>query len=405
MPPLGPNASIQVGLATLAANPLRTALSTLGIVMGSASLVAVLALGDGVEQYARAQIEGTTDLQAIQITPVFYQQVNAERMVRADTIHLDVAEATSLLDGVPGVASAILTVSGAAPLAGTRPGLPSAAEVIAAWFRGEAGAVELGAGRRFTEEESAGNAPIAIISDTLARVLSVGDTLLLNGHPLTVVGVLARRAMGERPMVAIPFGALGVLPGGFAPRVPSLNVSAGSLEGAEPLRHALETRLTERYGSWKERIRVNSNRGRLEQASQGMLVFKLVMGAITGISLLVGGVGIMNVLLAAVAERTREIGIRKAAGARRRDILTQFLAESVAIAMAGSFIGIAIGLGGAFGITAIIRAQSEAELYAGFAWSSIAISALAAIAVGLIFGSYPALRAARLSPIEAIRHE
>ncbi|NOT08869.1 MAG: ABC transporter permease, partial [Gemmatimonadales bacterium] len=77
----------------------------------------------------------------------------------------------------------------------------------------------------------------------------------------------------------------------------------------------------------------------------------------------------------------------------------------VAIAMAGSFIGIAIGLGGAFGITAIIRAQSEAELYAGFAWSSIAISALAAIAVGLIFGSYPALRAARLSPIEAIRHE
>ena len=129
------------------------------------------------------------------------------------------------------------------------------------------------------------------------------------------------------------------------------------------------------------------------------------MGAITGISLLVGGVGIMNVLLAAVAERTREIGTRKAVGARRRDILTQFLSESVAISGAGSYFGMLLGIGGAFGITAIIRARSEAQVYAGLAWSSIAVSVFAAIAVGLIFGCYPALRAARLSPIDAIRHE
>jgi putative ABC transport system permease protein len=136
-----------------------------------------------------------------------------------------------------------------------------------------------------------------------------------------------------------------------------------------------------------------------------MQVAKLVMGAITGISLLVGGVGIMNVLLAAVVERTREIGIRKAVGARRRDILVQFLSESVAIAGAGSLLGVILGLAGAFAATAIIRARTEATLYAAFTWSSASVSALAAIVVGLAFGFYPALRAARLSPIDAIRHE
>ena len=150
---------------------------------------------------------------------------------------------------------------------------------------------------------------------------------------------------------------------------------------------------------------VNLNGSRLAQIRRGMLVFKLVMGAITGVSLLVGGVGIMNVLLAAVIERTREIGIRKAVGATRRDILTQFLSESVAIAGAGTLLGLIIGLAGAFGVTAIIRAQSQAEVYAWFAWSSAAVSGFSALTVGLVFGCYPALRAAKLSPIDAIRHE
>ena len=136
-----------------------------------------------------------------------------------------------------------------------------------------------------------------------------------------------------------------------------------------------------------------------------MLVFKLVMGAIAGISLLVGGIGIMNILLASVAERTREIGIRKAAGARQRHVLLQFLAESVAITGIGSVLGVILGLAGAFGITAGIRHLTDAPLYAAFTWQSVAVAAAAALLVGLVFGTYPARRAARLSPIEASRHE
>ena len=113
----------------------------------------------------------------------------------------------------------------------------------------------------------------------------------------------------------------------------------------------------------------------------------------------------MNVLLASVAERTREIGVRKTTGARRRDILWQFLAESVAITGTGSLLGIALGLAGAFGVTAIMRARTEATVYAAFTWGTVLVAVGAAVAVGITFGMYPALRAARLSPIDAIRHE
>jgi putative ABC transport system permease protein len=136
-----------------------------------------------------------------------------------------------------------------------------------------------------------------------------------------------------------------------------------------------------------------------------MLIFKLLMGAITGISLVVGGIGIMNVLLASVTERTREIGVRRATGATRRDILVQFLAESVALTGAGAALGIALGLATGAGVVAAMRAQADAPVRIAVTWQTLTVAVAAGIVVGLVFGVYPALRAARLSPIDAIRHE
>jgi putative ABC transport system permease protein len=183
-------------------------------------------------------------------------------------------------------------------------------------------------------------------------------------------------------------------------------VKATRVEDVDSVRARVSGWLERRYGpDWSDRVRVGTRADRLAQIQEGILVFKLLMGAITGISLLVGGIGIMNVLLASVAERTREIGVRKAAGARRRDILWQFLAESVAITGAGSLLGTVVGLAGAFGVTAVMRARTEATVYAAFTWGTVLVAAAAAVTVGVAFGMYPALRAARLSPIDAIRHE
>jgi len=184
-----------------------------------------------------------------------------------------------------------------------------------------------------------------------------------------------------------------------------LLLTVARVEDVEVAKSAVEAWLATQTPSWKERTTVATSLGRARQARQGMILFKLLMGAITGISLLVGGIGIMNVLLASVTERTREIGIRKAVGARRRDIMIQFLAESVATTGVGSLAGILLGLGGAFAVTALMRARTGALVFAGFSWSSVLVAALAGAAVGVGFGTYPALRAGRLSPIDAIRHE
>src|SRR5687768_1493563 len=140
---------------------------------------------------------------------------------------------------------------------------------------------------------------------------------------------------------------------------PTITALSATVEQTQALKQRIEQMFAARDTAWGRQYQVTTNETRLEQLSRGILMFKLFLGAITGISLLVGGIGIMNVLLSSVTERTREIGIRKAAGARDRDIKRQFLAESVAISAVGSAIGLALGVSGAFAITTAIRRFSQ----------------------------------------------
>jgi putative ABC transport system permease protein len=269
--------------------------------------------------------------------------------------------------------------------------------------------VQLAAGRFFTKAD--GDEGI-VVSDRLARELSapspaslVGRTVLLGDATHTIVGVLEPR---QGDLIARVYAqlspAMATLLGGVERRPPSVLLHVDRVE--EVPRAEAETRLwlRERFGD-EDAFRVVSSRTRVDQTSRAILVFKLAMGAITGISILVGGIGIMNILLASVHERTREIGVRRAAGARQRDIFLQFLAESVTIAAVGSLLGVVVGLVGAFGITALIRQSAEAPVHAAFDWTTVVIAAIVAVVVGLAFGTYPARYASRLSPIDAIRHE
>ncbi len=407
------SASILAGFATLRANPLRTTLSTLGVVIGAAALVAVLALGDGMERFVREQIARSTDVQSILVAAKTSVTIDGQTFPVDSYPVFTPADAAAIVAAIPGADQATLTVSGRSAIAGGGGRLEEVG--IAATLPSLAGQVGLAfaAGRYFTPEEAAANAPVIVLSHTLARRLTgrraeaaVGDTVRIRERTWTIVGVLAP-IEGEQvgaayiPIEGVP-DALAPTP---RPRAPTLVLRARSIEDVTPVQQGAERWLAARYGEWQRVARVESNRKQLEDVEQGMILFRLFMGAITGISLIVGGIGIMNVLLASVTERTREIGVRKAVGASRGDILVQFLAESVTISGLGSALGAALGLGGAFGVTALMRQQTEAQIYAAFTWGTVLVCAVAALVVGLSFGLYPALRASRLSPIDAIRHE
>ena len=404
--------SFLVSAATLRANPLRTFLSTLGIVIGVASLVAVLSLGDGMEKYFRSQIGETTDLLAIGLTARQTREVDGVNIPVDSPVVFTMADAGTLRAAVAPVATAGATAPGVA--IATVDGSPRAVRIIASMAPLlETQGITVAAGRLFTSAED--SAHVVLLSARAARELAErgsmplapGDSVTLGTARLRVIGILVSTGAGDEKITAI-------VPTGIAPRVvasaaswsPAMLVLANRVEDVPAARAAAERWLASRYGpAWAKRVTVANRSERVAQAQQAMLIFKLFMGAITGISLLVGGIGVMNVLLAAVAERTREIGIRRAVGAARRHILAQFLAESVTISGVGSLAGIVLGVAGAYGITAIIRANSKAEMYAGLSVSTVLVAVLATVTVGLAFGLYPALLASRLSPIDAIRHE
>ncbi len=415
--------ALLTGLETLLLNPLRSILSALGIVMGVAALVAVLSLGDGMQDYAREQIERTTDLQTISVSPQLFEMVDGKRFPRSEVTRFLREHADTVKTVVGDSASVILLISGQS-LVSTKLDTTTRATIVDGSLEtiGNEMREYVIIGRMFSRDEVLAATAVTLISRSLAlRVfpgladsLIIGESLLFYGNHRQVIGIIEPSNSnagggdgGARDFALMP---VTVAEEAMAPalvgRASSIIVKVRKVEEVAAVKRRIESWLRSSYGeSWNSVISLSTNEMRVAQVAQGMMLFKILMGALTGVSLLVGGVGIMNVLLASVAERTREIGIRRATGALRRDLLLQFLAESVVITMAGSAIGIVLGAGGAYAATALMRRVTEAQVYAGFSFSTFAVAVLASVSVGLGFGLYPAMRASRLSPIDAIRHE
>ena len=407
-------ASLAQGLDAMSVNPLRTALSTIGVVMGIASVIATLALADGLEQYARSQIAAQTDVQSIAVTSRTQQIREGFAFPNGTYPIFGLRDADDLQAFLGAKGEVTMSVAGTAVV--STPTAPAHAASVTATLANFLlfGMRDVLCGRYFTDVEVAHNAPVVVLSFKLAVELSpdgdpatmVGHDVRVRGRALATVGVMPAYVGETTYQIFIPLRAAATALGIHQSLTPSLFIRAPSMETVDATKESVIEWLATRYRDWDRQVSVVTSLARLEQLRAVTIVLKLVLGAFAGIALVVGGVGIMNVLLASVVERTREIGVRKALGARRRDILFQFLAESVAIAGMGTGLGTVIGFALASSVAALVRWQVPgAQLHAAITLPTILTSIVSAASVGLVFGTLPALRAARMSPIDAIRHE
>jgi putative ABC transport system permease protein len=408
--------AVQSAVSNLASHKLRTALTMLGMIFGVGAVIAMLSIGAGAERTALKAIE-QLGVQNIIIRSVELKNDEAEE-IRKKSLGVSLRDAEAIAEATPGVERVLprIEVKAYKIMSSSR---KSKAKVFGvSWQQPRVAAMPLVAGRFFDEEEETTHAQVCVIGESVARDLfgfseAIGEDVKVNDVWLEVIGVLqsaegsSAGAMGgdvpttsTRRQIFIPFTTASRKFERDPMQAPLDELIVRVRDGGSTAEVAAAIRpLLERLHSGAEDYDVVVPEALLEQSRKTQRLFNLVMGSIAGISLLVGGIGIMNIMLASVLERTREIGVRRALGARKLDIRTQFIIESFTISFIGGAAGIVIG---------IVLAQLVAAL-AGWPtvvsiWS-IALSTGVSISVGWASGIYPATRAADLDPIEALRYE
>ena len=386
------------------------------MIIGVAALVSVLSLGDAMQNFVRKELERSTDVQTVVVRAKPFVLVDGEQTPVRGAPQFTTAHLAEMTEALPLARATAMSLSGGARVVWTRSGKHRRAAVSAVTAGiDNFGKTALHSGRPFTAAEASHNAPVVMLSHKLATELADGrniDALLnqfvhVRGQPREVVGIF-EKVTGERGYgIRVPFASASAVLGPDAPLTrPDLLFQARSIEDINTLKLAIEDWVAMRYRDWENRVEVETMESTLEQVNKGFDVMKFFLGALAGISLLVGGVGIMNIMLANVTERTREIGIRKALGARSQDIRLQFLTEAVAVSCFGSALGVLLGALMTSAVVIGIRAYGdEPNIHFALSFGTVLVAVSSAALIGLVFGTYPARRASRLSPIDAIRHE
>jgi putative ABC transport system permease protein len=413
--------SIRVALRAIGANKLRASLTMLGMIIGVGAVIALMSIGKGVQASVTAQIKGLGS-NLLFITPGAQTQ-GGVRTQAGSAPTLTAEDADEILNSgrVPGVVN-------------VAPEAPNGGQVVA---NGQNTFTRLDGvtpsfldvrnftvanGDFFTAEQLSSRSLVAVLGSNVAQTLfadndPVGQTVRVNQLTLRVIGVMESKgsqAQGNQDdVIYVPLTTMQTrlnrnrtARGGQTVNTINVQLADDRSETSQAAVAAIGDLLRERHRVDQDDFTIRSQEDLLATANQITGFITLFLGSVAGISLLVGGIGIMNIMLVSVTERTREIGIRKAIGAKRKDILSQFLIEATVVSIVGGAIGILLGAGGSRLLNGIRFGGPTAQPMTTVVTPDAVLLAFTVSAlIGLFFGVYPAVKASRLNPIEALRYE
>jgi putative ABC transport system permease protein len=405
--------ALRIALRSLKVNKLRTALTMLGIMIGVAAVIAMVSVGTGAQARVAEQIQSLGSNLIIAMSGS--SNAAGVRLGQGSQLTITEEDASAIAREVPAVQVAAPSSRGNAQVVyGNLNWSTGIQGVTADYFEARDWPVDVG--RPILQEDVDGATKIALLGQTTAQNLfgdadPIGQIIRIKKVPFTVIGLLSRKGQSawgqdQDDVILIPLSTakkkvLGVSQanarsvGAISIKIrPDENMTEAETQIRELLRQRHRLQPAQDDDFWLRNLSEV-----LQTQEESSKVMTYLLAAIASVSLLVGGIGIMNIMLVSVTERTREIGLRMAVGARARDILTQFLVEAVTLSLIGGVIGIALGVGGSNAINAL------AEWRTVLAPEAILLAFGFSAAIGIFFGFYPARKASRLDPIEALRYE
>ncbi len=400
-----------VAFSQLRANKMRSFLTTLGILIGVGSVMGVTSIGEGMRRQIVSEFEQVGGSKLIVVSPPRQWVRRDGRSVRRSwEEHLLVEDIQKILEECPLVETVIpMNASGAqlkykkANTQGDFWGVNPEFSEAWGWPVEQGRFISLSDLKRWRKIAVIGQ---KIKEDLFGEKSAVGKEIKINGRRYEVVGVMAEKRMfyedwGQRVFIPFTTAAKRMIGNDYLDVLfVYAKTARDANQAAEEIRRTLR-----RYKQHGDEFEIETADAQIQDVNRIFGIMKLVVGGIAFVSLLVGGIGIMNIMLVSVTERTREIGIRKAVGARRRTILTQFLIESGFLCLFGGILGVLFGLGLGFGISSIISALTNEPFPSVISVQATVTALIFSASWGILFGVFPAWKAAKLHPVEALRYE